>query len=195
MTGETKAISRFTAPQLAELPQDIRARIEEVSEKSGFIPNVFLVLARRPHEFRAFFAYHDALMERESGLSKAEKEMIVVVTSAMNDCQYCVVAHGAILRIRDRNPLIADQIAINYLKADLSERQVIMLKLALKIASSSGEVTDADLDEAKTVGFDEEDLWDIGAITAFFALSNRMANFSSMRPNDEFYDMGRNSPQ
>ena len=128
-------------------------------------------------------------MERESGLSKAEKEMIVVVTSAMNDCQYCVVAHGAILRIRDRNPLIADQIAINYLKADLSERQVIMLKLALKIASSSGEVTDADLDEARTVGFDEEDLWDIGAITAFFALSNRMANFSSMRPNDEFYDM------
>lgn len=195
MTGETKAISRFTVPQLAELPQDIRARIEEVSEKSGFIPNVFLVLARRPHEFRAFFAYHDALMERESGLSKAEKEMIVVVTSAMNDCQYCVVAHGAILRIRDRNPLIADQIAINYLKADLSERQVIMLKLALKIASSSGEVTDADLDEARTVGFDEEDLWDIGAITAFFALSNRMANFSSMRPNDEFYDMGRNSPQ
>lgn len=195
MTGETKAISRFTVPQLAELPQDIRARIEEVSEKSGFIPNVFLVLARRPHEFRAFFAYHDALMERESGLSKAEKEMIVVVTSAMNDCQYCVVAHGAILRIRDRNPLIADQIAINYLKADLSERQVIMLKLALKIASSSGEVTDADLDEARTVGFDEEDLWDIGAITAFFAFSNRMANFSSMRPNDEFYDMGRNSPQ
>ncbi|MCH7741748.1 MAG: peroxidase-related enzyme [Proteobacteria bacterium] len=121
--------------------------------------------------------------------------MIVVVTSAMNDCQYCVVAHGAILRIRDRNPLIADQIAINYLKADLSERQVIMLKLALKITSSSGEVTDADLDEARTVGFDEEDLWDIGAITAFFALSNRMANFSSMRPNDEFYDMGRNSPQ
>ena len=195
MTGETKAISRFTVPQLAELPQDIRARIEEVSEKSGFIPNVFLVLARRPHEFRAFFAYHDALMERESGLSKAEKEMIVVVTSAMNDCQYCVVAHGAILRIKARNPLIADQIAINYLKADLSERQVIMLKLALKIASSSGEVTDADLDEARTVGFDEEDLWDIGAITAFFALSNRMANFSSMRPNDEFYDMGRNSPQ
>ena len=134
-------------------------------------------------------------MERESGLSKAEKEMIVVVTSAMNDCQYCVVAHGAILRIRDRNPLIADQIAINYLKADLSERQVIMLKLALKIASSSGEVTDADLDEARTVGFDEEDLLDIGAITAFFALSNRMANFSSMRPNDEFYNMGRNSPQ
>ena len=195
MTAETKAISRFTVPQLAELPQDIRARIEEVSEKSGFIPNVFLVLARRPHEFRAFFAYHDALMERESGLSKAEKEMIVVVTSAMNDCQYCVVAHGAILRIKARNPLIADQIAINYLKADLSECQVIMLKLALKIASSSGEVTDADLDEARTVGFDEEDLWDIGAITAFFALSNRMANFSSMRPNDEFYDMGRNSPQ
>ena len=195
MTAEKKAISRFTVPQLAELPQDIRARIEEVSEKSGFIPNVFLVLARRPHEFRAFFAYHDALMERESGLSKAEKEMIVVVTSAMNDCQYCVVAHGAILRIKARNPLIADQIAINYLKADLSECQVIMLKLALKIASSSGEVTDADLDEARTVGFDEEDLWDIGAITAFFALSNRMANFSSMRPNDEFYDMGRNSPQ
>ena len=195
MVGETRAISRFSVPKLEELPPDIRERIEEVSERSGFIPNVFLVLARRPQEFRAFFAYHDALMERESGLSKAEKEMIVVATSAMNDCQYCVVAHGAILRIRAGNPLIADQIAINYLKADLSERQVTMLKLASKIASASGEVTNKDLDEAKAAGFDEEDVWDIGAITSFFALSNRMANFSSMRPNDEFYDMGRNLPQ
>ena len=194
MVGETRAVSRFSVPKLEELPPDIRERIEEVSERSGFVPNVFLVLARRPQEFRAFFAYHDALMERESGLSKAEKEMIVVATSAMNDCQYCVVAHGAILRIRTGNPLIADQIAINYLKADLPERQLTMLKLASKIASASGEVTNKDLDEARAAGFDEEDVWDIGAITSFFALSNRMANFSSMRPNDEFYDMGRNLP-
>jgi uncharacterized peroxidase-related enzyme len=195
MIDEMKAISRFSVPHLADLPEDIRERIEEIGEKSGFIPNVFLVLARRPAEFRAFFAYHDALMERESGLSKAEKEMIVVATSALNDCQYCVVAHGAILRIRARNPLIADQVAINYLKADLSERQAAMLKLALKVARASGEVTSADLDEARAAGFDDEDLWDIGAITAFFALSNRMANISSMRPNDEFYSMGRDLPE
>ncbi len=194
MNSGKKAISRFSVPPLDELPDDIRKRIEEVNEKSGFVPNVFLVLARRPEEFRAFFAYHDALMNRKSGLSKAEKEMIVVATSATNDCQYCVVAHWAILRIRAGNPLIADQVAINYLKADLSERQSAMLKLALKVASQSGEVTSADLEEAEAAGFDREDLWDIGAITAFFALSNRMANFSSMRPNDEFFAMGRGLP-
>tara|TARA_B100001964_G_scaffold195163_1_gene219065 strand:- start:243 stop:851 length:609 start_codon:yes stop_codon:yes gene_type:complete len=191
MGTEKRAISRFSVPRLDELPEDIRERIEEVNEKSGFVPNVFLVLARRPEEFRAFFAYHDALMNRKSGLSKAEKEMIVVATSASNDCQYCVVAHGAILRIRTGNPLIADQVAINYLKADLTERQSAMLKLALKVASRSGEVTSADLEEAEAAGFDKEDIWDIGAITAFFALSNRIANFSSMRPNGEFFAMGR----
>ncbi len=194
MGTEKRAISRFSVPRLDELPEDIRERIEEVNEKSGFVPNVFLVLARRPEEFRAFFAYHDALMNRKSGLSKAEKEMIVVATSASNDCQYCVVAHGAILRIRTGNPLIADQVAINYLKADLTERQSAMLKLALKVASRSGEVTSADLEEAEAAGFDKEDIWDIGAITAFFALSNRIANFSSMRPNGEFFAMGRGLP-
>ncbi len=184
-------ISRFSVPALDELPGDIRERIEAVQEASGFIPNVFLVLARRPDEFRAFFAYHDAIMERESGLSKAEKEMIVVATSALNDCQYCVIAHGAILRIRARNPLIADQVATNYLRADLSERERAMLKLAVKVAASAGELEDADLDAARSAGFSEEDIWDIGAISAFFALSNRMANLTSMRPNDEFYSMGR----
>ncbi len=191
MGTEKRAISRFSVPRLDELPEDIRERIEEVNEKSGFVPNVFLVLARRPEEFRAFFAYHDALMNRKSGLSKAEKEMIVVATSASNDCQYCVVAHGAILRIRTGNPLIADQVAINYLKADLTERQSAMLKLALKVASRSCEVTSAVLEVAEAAGFDKEDIWDIGAITAFFALSNRIANFSSMRPNGEFFAMGR----
>ena len=190
MSGE-RAKSRFDIPRLQDLPADIRERIETVSEKSGFIPNVFLVMARRPDEFRAFFAYHDVLMEGDSGLSKSEREMIVVTTSAMNDCQYCVVAHGAILRIRAKNPLIADQVAINYLKADLSEREKAMLKLATRICHSAGQVTEADLDEARTAGFSDEDIWDIGAITAFFALSNRMANLSSMRPNDEFYAMGR----
>jgi uncharacterized peroxidase-related enzyme len=186
-----RAKSRFDIPRLEDLPADIRERIETISEKSGFIPNVFLVMARRPDEFRAFFAYHDALMERDSGLSKSEREMIVVTTSAMNDCQYCVVAHGAILRIRSKNPLIADQIAINYLKADLSDREKAMLKLATRISVSAGQVTEADLNEARAAGFSDEDIWDIGAVTAFFALSNRMANLSSMRPNDEFYTMGR----
>jgi 4-carboxymuconolactone decarboxylase len=184
-------ISRFSIPKLEDLPADIRERIESVQEKSGFIPNVFLVLARRPEEFRAFFAYHDALMERDSGLTKAEREMIVVVTSAINDCQYCVVSHGAILRIRAKNPLIADQVAINDLKADLSDRERAMLDLAKKVAVSSGQVTEEDFDLARAAGFSDEDIWDIGAITAFFALSNRMANVSSMRPNDEFYSMGR----
>ncbi len=187
----SKQISRFSVPSIEELPTDIRERIEAVQEKSGFIPNVFLVMARRPDEFRAFFAYHDALMERDSGLSKAEREMIVVATSAINDCQYCVIAHGAILRIRAKNPLIADQVAINDLKADLTDRERAMLDLARKIAVSAGQVTEDDISLAKAAGFDDEDIWDIAAITAFFALSNRMANVSSMRPNEEFYTMGR----
>lgn len=189
--SEVPAMSRFDIPRLEDLPQDIRDRIESVNEKSGFIPNVFMVMARRPDEFRAFFAYHDALMERQSGLSKAEREMIVVATSAMNDCQYCVIAHGAILRIRAKNPLIADQVAINYLKADLSQREAAMLDLATKICVSAGQVSDADLAAVRAAGFSDEDIWDIGAIVAFFALSNRMANLTSMRPNEEFYAMGR----
>ncbi len=189
--SEVPAMSRFDIPRLEDLPQDIRDRIESVSEKSGFIPNVFMVMARRPDEFRAFFAYHDALMERQAGLSKAEREMIVVATSAMNDCQYCVIAHGAILRIRAKNPLVADQVAINYLKADLSQREEAMLDLATKICASAGQVSDADLAAARAAGFSDEDIWDIGAIVAFFALSNRMANLTSMRPNEEFYSMGR----
>ncbi len=188
-----RRISRFDLPVLDELPGDIRERIESVHSKSGFIPNVFLLLARRPAEFRAFFAYHDALMEGNSGLSKAEREMIVVATSAMNDCQYCVIAHGAVLRIRARNPLIADQVATNYHKADLTDREQAMLKLALRIASSAAELSDAELQEARQAGFDEEQLWDIGAIVAFFAMSNRIANYSSLRPNDQFYEMGRSS--
>jgi uncharacterized peroxidase-related enzyme len=184
-------ISRFSVPDLAELPADIRARILEVQEKSGFVPNVFLVLARRPDEFRAFVAYHDALMERAGGLSKAEREMIVVATSALNRCQYCVVAHGAILRIRARNPLIADQVAINYLKADLSARERALLRFACKVATESYAVDEADFADMRAHGFDEEDIWDASAIAAFFALSNRLANVSGMRPNDEFYLMGR----
>lgn len=184
-------ISRFTIPALEEMPDDVRARIEAVQEKSGFVPNVFLVLANRPEEFRAFFAHHDALMEKDSGLSKGEREMIVVATSAANDCQYCVVAHGAILRIREKNPLIADQIAINYRKADLSARQTAMLEFALQVALESAAVTDADIEALQAHGFDAEDVWDIGAIAAFFAMSNRLANLTSMRPNEEFYAMGR----
>jgi len=178
-------------PDLATLPDDVRARIQEVQDKAGFVPNVFLVLAHRPDEFRAFFAYHDALMLRDSGLSKAEREMIVVATSGANGCPYCVVAHGAILRIRAKNPLISDQVATNYRKADLSPRQKAMLDFAFKVALKSAEVSDADFAELRSHGFSDEDIWDIGAITAFFALSNRMANMISMRPNDEFYLMGR----
>ena len=184
-------ISRYPAPELDELPQDIRQRILEVQERSGFIPNVFLALAHRPEEFRAFFAYHDALMEKDSGLSKAEREMIVVATSAANECQYCVVAHGAILRIRAKNPLIADQVATNYRKADLTERQRAMLDFALKVAGNAQAVNESDYETLRDHGFSEEDIWDIGAVTAFFALSNRMANLVAMRPNDEFYAMGR----
>jgi len=184
-------ISRFPVPRLEDLPDDVAARIEAVAERSGFVPNVFLVLAHRPEEFRAFFAYHDALMERPSGLSKGEKELIVVATSAANDCQYCVIAHGAIARIRMKDPLIADQVAVNHRKADLSERQKAMLDFALQVATASGRIVDADLDALRAHGFSDEDIWDIGAIAGFFALSNRMANLTNMRPNDEFYAMGR----
>ena len=184
-------ISRFPVPELDEIPEDIRARIEEIQEKSGFIPNVFMALAGRPDEFRAFFAHHDALMEKESGLSKADREMIVVTTSALNDCQYCVIAHGAILRIRAKNPLIADQVAVNYLKADIDERQRAMLDFAVRVSQDSASVEQNHIDELLELGFSLDDVWDIGAISAFFALSNRMANLTSMRPNDEFYSMGR----
>lgn len=184
-------ISRYPVPDLTDLPDDIRTRILAVQEKAGFVPNVFLVLARRPDEFRAFFAYHDALMEKDAGLSKAEREMIVVATSAANNCQYCVVAHGAVLRIRAKNPLIADQVAINHRKADITARQRAMLDFALKVALRSQEVDDADLDALRAHGFDDEDIWDITAITGFFGLSNRMVNMTSMRPNVEFYAMGR----
>jgi uncharacterized peroxidase-related enzyme len=184
-------ISRYPVPKLADLPEDIRARMLEVQEKAGFIPNVFLTLAHRPAEFRAFFAYHDALMEGESGLSKAEREMIVVATSGANDCLYCVVAHGAILRIYAKNPLVADQVAANYRKADITPRQNAMLTFALKVALDSRSLIDEDFAALRSHGFNDEDIWDIGAISAFFALSNRMANMISMRPNDEFYLMGR----
>lgn len=184
-------ISRYPVPTLEDLPGDIRARILEVQEKSGFIPNVFLALAHRPAEWRAFFAFHDALMEKESGLSKAEREMIVVATSNANGCQYCVVAHGAILRIRAKNPLLADQVAINYRKADITPRQTAMLDFAMKIAFDSGAVNDADFATLHGHAFTDEDIWDIGAVAAFFGLSNRIANMTAMRPNDEFYLMGR----
>ncbi len=185
------SISRFSLPTLADMPVDIRERIETIQEKSGFVPNVFLVLARRPDEFRAFFAHHDALMERDSGLSKAEREMIVVATSCANACQYCVVAHGAILRIRAKNSLLADQVAVNYLKADISPRQKAMLDFAMQVALDSGSVESQDIEVLTEHGFDAEDVWDIGAIAAFFAQSNRLANLSAMRPNAEFYNMGR----
>ncbi len=186
-----KPISRFPVPKLEDLPVDIRERMLAVQDKAGFIPNVFLTLAHRPDEFRAFFDYHDALMLRESGLSKADKEMIVVATSAANDCQYCVVAHGAILRVYAKNALIADQVAVNYRKADISSRQMVMLEFALTVATRSQDIDDGDYEVLRGHGFSDEDIWDIGAIAAFFALSNRMANLISMRPNDEFYGLGR----
>ncbi len=191
MSAATPPISRFPVPKLADLPDDVRQRIETVQEKSGFIPNVFLVLAHRPDEFRAFMAYHDALMDKKGGLTKAEREMIVVATSAANQCQYCVMAHGAILRIRAKNPLIADQIATNYRKSDITPRQRAMLDFAMKVALHSAEVDDADIAAVKAHGHSEDDVWDIAAIAAFFAMSNRMANVTRMRPNDEFYQMGR----
>ena len=184
-------ISRFPVPRVNDLPEDIRERLLAVQEKSGFIPNVFLTLAFRPDEFRAFFAYHDALMEKDGGLTKAEREMIVVATSSANQCQYCVIAHGAILRIRAKNPLIADQIAVNYRKADITPRQSAMLDFAMTVSREAQLVSDADFAALSAHGFSHDDIWDIAAIAAFFALSNRMANVTAMRPNDEFYLMGR----
>jgi uncharacterized peroxidase-related enzyme len=184
-------ISRYPVPDPDAWPDDIRARIVEVQEKAGFVPNVFLTLAHRPDEFRAFFAYHDALMLKQGGLTKGEREMIVVATSAVNDCLYCVVAHGAILRIYEKNPLVADQVAVNHLKADITPRQKAMLDFALKVCRASGSVDDTDFAALREHGFSDEDAWDIAAITAFFGLSNRMANVISMRPNDEFFLMGR----
>ena len=184
-------ISRYPVPELASLPADLRERILAVQEKSGFVPNVFLTLAYRPDEFRAFFAYHDALMEKDSGLTKAEREMIVVATSGANQCHYCVVAHGAILRVRAKNALIADQVAINYRKADLTPRQKAMLDFAMKVANAAYAIDEADFERLHAHAFSDEDIWDIGAVAAFFALSNRMANLIGMRPNDEFYLLGR----
>ena len=192
MTNITpRPISRYPVPALDAMPEDIRARILKVQEKSGFIPNVFLMLAYRPDEFRAFMAYHDALMDKEGGLAKAEREMIVVATSAANQCQYCVVAHGAILRIRARNPLIADQVAANYRKADITPRQRAMLDFAMKVAQQAEAVDEADSAALREHGFSDDDIWDIAAIAAFFSMSNRLANFASLRPNDEFYSLGR----
>jgi uncharacterized peroxidase-related enzyme len=191
----TPPISRYPVPKLEDLPDDIRARIIDVQEKSGFVPNVFLALAHRPAEWRAFFAFHDALMEKESGLTKAEREMIVVATSNANGCQYCVIAHGAILRIRSKQPLVADQVAVNHRKADITPRQKAMLDFAMKVALDSGAINDADFTTLQGHGFNAEDIWDIGAVAAFFGLSNRMANMTGMRPNDEFYLMGRVAKQ
>ena len=188
---QTQAVSRYPVPALEDLPEDIRSRILAVQEKLGFVPNVFLALAHRPEEFRAFFAYHDALMEKEGGLTKAEREMIVVATSGANNCHYCVVAHGAILRIRAKNPLIADQVAVNHRRANITPRQHAMLDFAMKVALEARNIADEDFDALRAHGFSDEDIWDIAAIAAFFALSNRMANFTSMRPNDEFYLLGR----
>jgi uncharacterized peroxidase-related enzyme len=182
---------RFPTPSIDQLPEDIRDRILAVQEKSGFVPNVFLTLAYRPEEFRAFFAYHDALMDKNSGLTKAEREMIVVATSSANQCHYCVIAHGAILRIRAKNPLIADQIAVNYRKADITPRQRAMLDFAMKVSMEANTISEQDFAEIAGHGFSDDDIWDIAAISAFFALSNRMANVTAMRPNDEFYMMGR----
>ncbi|HEV8216494.1 MAG TPA: peroxidase-related enzyme [Gemmatimonadaceae bacterium] len=184
-------VSRFPVPALADLPEDIRARLVAVHDKAGFIPNVFLAWAHRPDEFRAFFAYHDALLEKAGGLTKAEREMIVVATSALNHCHYCVIAHGAILRIRAKQPLLADQVAVNYLNADLTPRQRVMLDFGVKVAERSHEVSDADIEALRGHGMTDDEIWDIGAIAALFALSNRMANLLALRPNDEFYTMGR----
>ncbi len=184
-------ISRFEPPKLENLPADVAERIVAVQEKSGFVPNVFLTLARRPDEFRAFFSYHDALMEKRGGLTKAEREMIVVATSGLNNCLYCVVAHGAILRIRAKDPLIAEPVAINYRKAALEPRQTAMLDFAIKVAARSHEIDDSDYSALASHGFSPEDAWDIAAIAAFYAMSNRLANALSIRPNPEFYAMGR----
>lgn len=188
---KTPSASRYPVPKLDTLPQDIQDRILAVQEKAGFVPNVFLALAHRPLEFRAFFDYHDALMEKESGLSKADREMIVVSTSGENNCQYCVVAHGAVLRIRAKHPLVADQVAVNYRKSDITPRQRAMLDFAVKVCNESGSVDDSDFQTLRDAGFSEEDIWDITAITAFFGMSNRLANVLGMEPNAEFYNMAR----
>jgi uncharacterized peroxidase-related enzyme len=185
------AISRFKVPELHELPEDIRQRILAVQEKAGFIPNIFLALAHRPDEFRAFFSYHDALMEKSEGLTKAEREMIVVATSGFNQCIYCVVAHGAILRIREKNPLIADQVATNYRKADITAKQSMMLDFAVKISQQANEIGEPDIQTLLENGFTMEEIWDIGSIAALFALSNRLANMANIKPNPEFYNMAR----
>ena len=185
------AVSRYPVPKLEDLPDDIRTRMLEVQEKAGFIPNVFVALARRPDEFRAFFAYHDALMLRDSGLTKAEREMIVVAVAGANDCLYCFVAHGAILRIYAKDPLVADQVGVNYRKANITARQKAMLAFALKVSERSGDIEDSDFEMLRDQGFTDEDIWDIGNISAFFCLSNRMANLIALRPNDEFYALGR----
>jgi len=184
-------IGRFPVPDITDLPDDIREKIFAVQEKAGFVPNVLLTLAHRPDEFRAFFAYHEALMEKDSGLTKAEREMIVVATSNASGCQYCVIAHGAILRVRAKNPLIADQVAVNYRESDITARQKAILAFAMKVSNDSRSIDDGDHETLRAYGFTDEDIWDIGAITALFALSNRMANLLSIRPNDEFYSMGR----
>lgn len=184
-------ISQFPIPEIAELPQDIRERILAVQEKAGFVPNIFLALAHREHEFRAFFAYHDALMEKDEGLSKAEREMIVVATSGLNQCLYCVVSHGAILRIRAKNPLLSDQLATNYRKADISQRQRHMLDYAVKVSRDAELVNEEDRRHLVNQGFSIDEIWDIGAIAALFALSNRLANMAAIRPNEEFHGMGR----
>ena len=184
-------ISRYPVPDINDLPEDLKSFIVAMNDKTGLVPNVFLALAHRPHELRAFMAYHDAVMEREGGLSKADREMIVVATSGDNDCQYCVVAHGAILRIRAKNPMIADQVAINYRKADITDRETAMLDFALKVSRDSRSINEDDRERLRSHGFSDDDIWDIAAITAFFGMSNRLANFLSMRPNDEFYLMGR----
>ncbi|WP_230970628.1 peroxidase-related enzyme [Nitrogeniibacter aestuarii] len=184
-------ISRFAVPELTDVPEDVRNRILGVQEKAGFVPNVFLMLAHRPAEFRAFFDYHDALMEKDEGLTKAEREMIVVATSGANACLYCVVAHGAVLRIRARDPLIADQLATNYRKANVTERQRAMLDFAMKLSVNGGAIEDADVDALKAHGFDDDAIWDIGAITAFFSMSNRLVHLTGTPPNEPFYLMGR----
>jgi uncharacterized peroxidase-related enzyme len=184
-------ISRFSVPDPMTLPEDIRQAIAKVSEKSGFVPNIFLALAHRPAEFRAFFAYHDALMDKDEGLTKAERELIVVATSGLNQCQYCVVAHGAILRIRAKNPRIADQIAVNWRKADISARERAMLQYAEKVALNAQQIDDTDHLALREAGFDADEIWDIAAIAAFFAMSNRLVNAADIRPNDQFYMMGR----
>ena len=184
-------VSLFPLPDINTLPDDLKNKIRETQDKSGFIPNVFLALAHRPDEFRAFFSYHDALMNKESGISKGEREMIVVATSALNECLYCVVAHGAILRIREKNSLIADQLATNYKKADITERQRAMLDFAVKVSRHANTISDEDIQALAQHGFSDQDVWDIGSIAAFFALSNRLANMANIRPNEEFYHMGR----